>query len=299
MRYAIKKLLTCGLLLSAVHLTTPAKAVDLNSMDYIPAPDGTSIAAFYTTFTQRSTYQAIGGQEIKNGTSLDSSVEIFRFVHYMDIGGVTIAPQVLIPVGSLFDAKIGGQPIRSTWGVADLIFAAPVWLVNNQQAGTAFAITPYLFAPVGNYDFGRVLNMGENRWKFDLQAGLQQQFLKDFNWQLAGDVMWYGTNSDALTRGIGRLTQSQSYQFQTWISYSPPSDQTWRFAIGYSKLMGGAQRLDGILNGSATRADQIRFEVSKFVAPDWQILGMVQHDIAASGGFKEDFRGTIRILKLF
>jgi len=142
MKQSFKILSICGLVFSVFYLTTPAKAIDLNSMDYVPAPSGTSLAAFYTTFTQRSTYQAVGGPAIKSGTGLDSSVEIFRFVHYIDVGEITVAPQVLISVGSIFDTKIGGQPILLTRGVADLILAAPVWLVNNQQAGLNVVATP-------------------------------------------------------------------------------------------------------------------------------------------------------------
>lgn len=69
--------------------------------------------------------------------------------------------------------------------------------------------------------------------------------------------------------------------------------------MGYSKYWGGRQRIDGIENGQATKADQVRLEVSKFLTPSFQVQGLVQKDIDVQGGFKEDFRTTLRLLKLF
>lgn len=283
---------------TALGLAEPAMAVDVNSADYVPAPAGTSIAAFYTTYTTRGSYKAVGGSEITQDTNLESFVAMPRLIHYMDIGGITVAPQVLAPVGTLFNGKLGGASLKSTGGAADVILAAPIWFGNNAQSATYFAITPYLFVPVGSYKIGDPLNLGENRWKFDLQAGLAQGLSPDVLLQVTGDVMWYGTNSDAIGRGIGRLEQDNTYQLQTWLSYIPPSDKTWRVAVGYSKYWGGQQRLNGALTGAATESDQIRFELSKFVTPDFQILGQIQHDIAATGGFREDLRATIRLLKI-
>lgn len=293
------KALGAALSATAVVLMSslPSYAVDVNSTDYIPAPTGATVALSYTTFTTRSSFKPVGGAEIKDGTKLNSLVETLRFVHYMDVGGFTVAPQVLLPFGGLFDGKLGGAHLDSAKGMADPILAAPVWLLNDAEAGRYFAITPYLFVPLGAYDAGETLNLGENRWKFDMQAGYVHT-AGPFTLQLNGDVVWYGANKDAVARGSGRLTQDETYQFQGWLSYAPPSDSTLRVALGYSKLWGGEQKLDGVSNGSATKADQIRFEVSKFLTPDFQVLGLLQHDLDAKGSFREDLRATIRLLKV-
>ena len=82
--------------------TIPAHAVDLNSQDLIPAPAGTDAILAYFTYATRDSFTPTGGDEIKQGTGLDSFVSIFRYVHYMDVGGFTVAPQVLMPYGRLF-----------------------------------------------------------------------------------------------------------------------------------------------------------------------------------------------------
>ncbi|VTN08970.1 Protein involved in meta-pathway of phenol degradation [Raoultella terrigena] len=112
---------------------SPAHAVDLNSQDLIPAPAGTDAILGYFTYATRDSFTPTGGDEIKQGTGLDSFVSIFRYVHYMDVGGFTVAPQVLMPYGRLYNGSLGGARLDSASGLGDPILAAPVWLVNNPQ----------------------------------------------------------------------------------------------------------------------------------------------------------------------
>ncbi|XDF36143.1 transporter [Paracidovorax avenae] len=273
-----------------------AYAVDLDSQDLIPAPAGTNAVLGYLTYTDRDSFWSSGGSALREGTGLKSTVGIFRYVRYMDLGGFAFAPQVLLPYGRLYDGSLGGAPLESASGAGDPIFAAPVWLVN--QPGTTFAVVPYLFVPAGSYRAGRTLNLGENRWKANLQVGGTHQLGAGFGSQLSADVMWYGTNDEA-GAGSSRLRQQNSYQVQAWLTYTPPSDASWTFSTGYSGLRGGRQRLDGLDTGQATRADQLRLEVSKFITPTLQIQGLVQRDIKVRAGFKEDVRATLRVLKVF
>ncbi|MFG1347879.1 transporter [Xanthobacter autotrophicus DSM 431] len=275
---------------------TPAAAIDVNSSDYLPAAPGTNLLLFYSQYADRSEYVSSSGVVISADTGLSSYVNIFRYVHYFDVGGFTVAPQVLVPAGTLYDAKLGGVNLGSAAGFGDPIFAMPVWLVNNSATQTYVGLTPYLFVPLGQYDAGSPLNMGENRWKLDLQAGWYQGLGNGFALQLTADVTWYGVNNEA---GAGRqsLAQNNTYQIQAWLSYS--LSKTWSVAAGYAKLWGGTEYLDGIQTGSATERDQIRLELSTFVTPTFQVLGQVQRDFNTSGGFPEDFRGTVRVMQVF
>ncbi|WP_434115600.1 transporter [Paraburkholderia caffeinilytica] len=278
-------------------LEVPARAVDLNSQDLIPAPAGTNAMLGYFSYGDYGSFVSTNGTTYKDGTDLKSLVGIARYVRYMDIGGFIAAPQVLLPYGRLFDGSLGGAKLDSASGAGDPILALPVWFVNNPR--TTFAVVPYLYIPAGSYVPGRTLNVGENRWKFDLQVGGTQQLGHGFATQLSADVMWYGNNGDATGIGTGTLRQNNTYQFQGWLTYTPPADRTWTVAAGYSKYWGGVQYLDGVANGQATRVDQIRLEVSKFVTPTFQIQGLLEHDIKVNGGFKQDLYATLRLLKLF
>ncbi|NSZ19921.1 transporter (plasmid) [Agrobacterium vitis] len=276
-----------------------ALAVDLDALDLIPAPSGTNAILSYSTYTTRSSYVTNRGSKIKDGTGLDSYVGILRYVHYTDIAGFSFAPQVLLPYGSLYNGSLGGAALDSASGIGDPIFAAPLWLVNNKNSGTTFAIVPYLYVPIGSYEAGRSLNLGENRWKFDLQLGGTQALGNGFTVQASFDTMWYGRNSDATSDGVGRLEQDNTYQGQIWLSYSPPSNKSWTFAVGYSKYWGGVQTLDGVENGTATKSDQVRLQMAKFLTPTFQVQGLLQRDLRVEGGFKEDAHVTLRLMKLF
>lgn len=285
---------------AVAFMATPAAAADLNSTDYFPLPPGTNVFVSYTNFTTRNEFRLSPGGTSVRDSALDSNVEILRFIRYIDIVGFTVAPQVLLPFGGLYNGKLGGAALDYAAGLGPPILATPVWLVNNTDTRTFLAVTPYVFFPIGNYQAGETLNLGENRWKFNPQIGFVQETLdKTFLLQLSGDAVFYGSNNDATALGYGHLTQKDSYQFQAWLSYSPLVDQTWRVAVGYSQMWGGAQMLNGVRNGVATKSQQIRFEVSKFLAPDLQLLGEVSHDLAVSGGYKQDFVGLVRLAKLW
>lgn len=283
----------------SLGMGSSAWAVDLDALDLIPAPSGTNALLSYSTFTTRGSFVTRDGQTIKDDTGLDSYVGILRYVHYTDIGGLPFAPQVLLPYGRLSNGSLGGAALESASGIGDPILAAPLWLINNKDTGTTFAVVPYLFVPLGSYDAGDALNLGENRWKFDLQVGGTQALGNGFMVQASFEAMWYGRNSDAIADGVGRLEQDNTYQAQIWLSYTPPADKSWNFAIGYSKNWGGEQTLDGVANGNATQSDQARLQVAKFVTPTVQIQGLLQRDLRVEGGFKEDARATLRLLKLF
>ncbi len=272
-----------------------AHAIDVNASDYVPAPAGTNLFLWYNQYATRSEYISASGQKLSNDTGLDSYISILRYVHYFEIGGFTIAPQVLLPLGTMYDGRLGGVKMDSASGVGDPILATTVWLLNNKETETYLGIMPYLFLPMGQYDPQQGLNMGGNRWQLDLQAGWHQGLGNGFSFQLTGDVVWYGANNEA--PGGGRLTQDTTYQFQGWLNWA--FAPTWQASAGYARLWGGTEYLDGIATGNATRKDQARFELSKFITPTFQVLALVQRDFNTEGGFQEDFRGTLRLMQAF
>ncbi|MEP9348219.1 transporter [Xanthobacter sp. KR7-225] len=268
----------------------------MNSADYLPAAPGTNLFAYYAQYATRSEYVSTSGAATGNQTSLDSYVNLLRYVHFFEVAGFTGVVQTIVPVGTLYNGKIGGVNLGSTAGFGDPIFSPALWLVNNKATESYFAVAAFIFAPLGQYSADQALNMGENRWKLDLQAGYYQGLGNGFALELAADVIWYGANSQA-GDGDQTLTQDNSYQFQAWLSYA--FAPTWSAAVGWSKYWGGTEYLSGIPTGNATDKDQLRFEISKFITPTFQVLAHVQRDYNTSGGFPEDFRGTLRLVQIF
>ena len=119
-----------GGLLSLASATT-AGAVDLDAGDYDPAKPGTTLALVYLQHAERDELDS-GGKTVPGDNRLNTDVGIFRLVHYVSIAGLTVAPQILVPV--VKQRGLGDQAALGRHsGVGDIILAAPVWLVNRPR----------------------------------------------------------------------------------------------------------------------------------------------------------------------
>lgn len=273
-----------------------AHAIDVNASDYVPAPVGTNLLIFYSQYTTSNEYRMTIGNTIEGQMGLDTYVDTSRYVRYVDIFGLTSTLQVIVPVGTLYNARISGVSLDAAAGVADPILANGLWLLNDRSKGTYLGICQYLFIPVGQYDAGKSLNLGENRWKYDLQAGYYQDIGFNFAFQITGDVVFYGA-SDSTGTGMQRLTQDNTYKVQLWLSCRV--DPGWSVGVGYSQYFGGTEYLDGVITGNDTEKGQIRMEMSKFITPTFQALGELQRDVNATAGFPESLRAMVRLTQVF
>lgn len=281
---------------AAVFFASSAHAIDIDAGDYVPAPDGTNLALAYYQFATRDEFQLEGEAAVEAGTRLDSHVGIARFIHYTDVAGYRFAPQILIPGGKYANSRIAGADLNEPSGFADPILANIIWLVNQPDRQRYLGVTPFLWIPIGSYKEGKALNLGENRWKGALQIGYVEALGAGFTLDLIADATWYGDNDDA-GNGDQKLSQDESWQFQGWLRYAltPAS----HLALGYSKITGGEQSLDGVLTGQKTDQDQLRLTYANFVTPTLQLLGTAATDIQSEGGFREKLRLTARILAIF
>lgn len=279
------------LLLPAVS----AQAVDVGPDDYVPAPADTNALLLYYRHAESSRADLTTSARSDNsGLTADSG--ILRYIRYADIGGVRIAPQILVPVAALHETALNGAPLNQPSGLGDIILANVFWIKNDPANKRYVGITPYLWLPVGNYNAGDGLNIGENRWKANLQAGYDQGF--DNNWSVAvtADATWYGDNTEA---GTGRQTlkQDPSFQLQTWVRYDLTTET--RLAVGLSQTLGGKQTTDDNANGFKTEVTQARLSMSQMLTPSFQAQGILTTDLRVNGGFQEDYGAQLRLLKLF
>jgi len=278
----------------AMGVMADACAVDVDPGDYVPAPAGTTAALLYLQHSERDSYYTSGKRNAGNPL-LTSDVAIVRLVHYMTIGGYTVSPQVLLPFASLRGGR-DSSALGNENAQGDMILAAPVWLVNDSVKSTFFAVTPYLYLPTGAYSNSRSLNVGENRWKFDLQAGLAQQISGPWYLDLTGDVMVFGENSDYGSGG-GNLREKALYQLQSYLRYQ--FSPTTNAYAGLSRNWGGESRLNGVSNNDQTNQLKISFGASTFVGPKTQIMGSIGRDLSVDNGYKENFRVNLRLLHIF
>lgn len=289
---------TLGLLALALS-STKALAVDVNAGDYTALPAGTTVAAWYQQYSRADRFNADGAADSRHDTGLKSNISILRLIHFMDIGGMTVDPQILLPFGHVYDARIAGQSLGSASGLGDPILGATFWLVNQPAAGVSgryVGITPLVYLPWGRYDKHDALNLGENRFKGDLQLGWVEPLWGKVSMELYGDAVVYGDNDEA-GAGDQTLKQDPTYQLQGNLRYDFNPAQ--RMALGYSASTGGKQYLDGDYTGQKTEVQQVRAEFQQMVGRTVQLSAQLTRDIKVVGGFQEDVGVNLRALLLF
>lgn len=279
----------------ALALPLAASAVTVDAGDYTLLPAGTNLALLYAQHFDGSKLYA-DGRKLADDARLHADVGILRGVHYMDIGGLTVAPQFLLPFGKL---STGGDlaGVGSTNGVGDLILAATIHLMKDPEGKRAFAITPWLWLPTGHYDAERPLNpFGENRWKFALQAGWITPLSERLTLDLIGDGQIYGDNTRYGSTGA-TLKQHVSWEVQTHLRYALGAGTSVGGMLSYA--WGGETEIDGVAQGDRQRRTKALLSVAHFVSPSWQILGSVGRDLSVRTGVKEDSRFNLRLMKVF
>lgn len=282
----------CAMALAAA--SPGAHAVDVDAGDYTALPDGTNLAIVYYQHATRDALFA-DGDKVDVDAGLDSNVGILRGVHYMDVGGYIVDPQFLLPFGRL-EAKDDLSALGDADGMGDLILAATVWLVNDPKNSTYFGITPFLFLPTGDYDKKDALNLGENRWKFALQAGYITQIAPKLLLDVVADVTVYGDNDDFGPTGA-KLEQDPSIQLQGFLRYQ--MSDTWDLRAGISHTTGGKTEVDGVSQNDRLQTTKVSVGTGVFVTPTVQFIANYGRDVDVRQGFREDNRLNLRLLKVF
>ncbi|MDH4653696.1 transporter [Pseudomonas sp. BN606] len=278
----------------AAGFTPAAHALDVDAGDYTALPEGTNLGLLYYQHAERNALYA-NGHKAPIDAGLDSDVGILRGVHFMKLGDYIIDPQFLLPFGNL-RAKDDLKGLGSDSGTGDLILASTIWLVNDPAKRRYFGITPFIFAPTGSYDNDQPINLGENRWKFTLQAGYITGLTDKLTLDLVGDVTFFGDNDDYGPDSVTRK-QSELYQGQAFLRYN----FTERFDIraGISRTWGGENEVDGIDLNDEPDTSKYNIGASYFITPTTQVLATYGQDLSVENGFEEDNRINLRLLQVF
>lgn len=273
-----------------------AGAIDLLPFDYRPPPPGTNAFLAYYIHSSAEEFEPASGDTIEQGTSLDAHIAAFRLTRWEEIAGVPVAGQVILPFATVDNARLGGAQLNEPSGLLDPTLAAAFWPISQPEKKRWLAVANFLTFPLGNFDRGEAVTLGENRWRNDLQIGLTQGLPNNFSLDLTGDVIVYGDNDDG-GNGRQKLEQDPTFEAYAWLTYNFDPG-TWA-AIGYQGSFGGDQQLDGVDNGLATKFQQVRAGYGKFLTPGVQLIGTLGHDVTASGGFRRDYILQLRFLALF
>lgn len=271
-----------------------ALAIDVDAGDYTALPAGTNLGLLYYQYATADELYA-DGDKAPIDAGLDSQIGILRGIHFTEIGGYTVDPQFLLPFGKV-EGKDDTSALGDTSGIGDLILAATVWLVNEPESNTYFGITPFLYVPVGSYDRNDPLNLGENRWKYALQAGYITGLTSKITLDLIGDVTLYGKN-DELGASKATLEQDPLYQFQGFLRYN--INPQWDLRTGISHTFGGETQINDVNQNNELATTKMTIGTAWFANPGLQLIANYGRDLSVENGFKEQHRLNFRVLKAF
>lgn len=252
-----------GILLESVMLKTykaiafvlffiPAlsRAVDLQPNDVVaPTPDKTFVMLSYFGTENRTFY--------KNGTTvstpslqnpvLESNSIILRTARSYTALGMPAISFIQIPYTKL-EPSGSLSNLSGASGIGDITFATALWPYANRETRTYLGLAGYLTVPVGNYSNNQVLNLGENRYRLDLQLGFQTPIVGNLDGMIAFDTRWFGANiSCAALCGLQQnstLNQKPLSTLQLGPIYK--INQTFTVGASYFYVSGGSTTINDI-----------------------------------------------------
>ena len=209
-------LLSLSLSCAALTSTAQAAQVATDPGDYAPLPAGIDLGILYLQSFENDEFY-VNGQQVENGPTLSADIGLLRWVHYIELGGFIIDPQVILPFGQL-KLNAGGAEIEAS-GIGDPILGATIWLYNNPDTKQAVGVTGLVSVPLGSYDTEKgPVNLGENRTKFITQAAFITPISEQFSLHLVGEYTFFGDNDDFGASGITRK-QDDQYGYQVHLNY--------------------------------------------------------------------------------
>ncbi len=276
--------------------TQEALAVDVDPGEYEAAPPGTSLLIGYGIGNWNERFVTRSGSSVSD-SHVNTQIGILRPVHFVDIFGITADPQFFLVYGFANNGKLGGDDLDEAHGFGDVLLASTFWIINDQEKKRWFGITPFLWLPVGNYERGQVLNIGENRWRGAVQLGYVDHFAENWAVDFYFDATIYGDN-DSFGPSRETMKQDPSYQFQTWLRYYITPE--WNIAPGYSGTWGGYTRVRNEPDPKlSSEAQALRLATQYWFTPDLQMETQIRTDVWREGGFQNTFGLTFRLMKVF
>jgi hypothetical protein len=263
---------------------------DVLPTDYVAQKEGSTIITLYYFDSGFDGYY-FHENKVSNET-LYISTEVVRLSYATNLWGYTTA-LVGVVIGS--QAKVTDETSR---GFGDLRLGMTTWLINDSENKHYFAITPMISLPVGTYRPDETLNIGENRYKFTLNAGyinrLYQSNLGELFSESTLEFAFYGDNSNYDSGK--KMEQDYSYAFTSYVRYKP----FFRFGlfVGYQFNRGGDKILDGILQNNKTNNERFMLG-TEVIVNRTQIMFRYTQDTKIDNGFIMDRQFMARFLWAF
>lgn len=284
-------------------------AIDLQPNDIVaPLPGKNHVMVSYLN-TDNNTYYLNGSmppatRQYASLRSPDISTQsaILRVATSYAVGDLPAISYVQLPYGTIKPSgslnlfpTTGGAIISSDTGIGDLTLATAVWPYSNRETRQYFGIAGYFSVPTGSYNSQRIANMGENRYKSDLQMGYQQPIIENLDGMIAVDTMWFGGNSSCAASCLSTIQTTLNQKPLTTTQLGPiyKFNQTYTLGASYFYVAGGATTVGDTYKNNVVNTQ--RFLISGLAYyPFGRISLQYGRDMEIKNGFVETRRFAVR-----
>lgn len=284
------------ILISFLILATslPILATDVDLGEYESMPAGTNaFLAYYKTIHHKEAY--VEGRKVLDDADLVIDAAVLRFAAFRDFKGARVVPQAILPIASYRTAG-DYSVLGDVSGIGDLLVPMPVFLINKPDKREYLALNPIFHVPIGDYDNDKLINIGENRWKYELQLGYIRPLGEKWNLDATFGATFFGENDDLGPESL-TLKQDPEYKGQFYLNYL--ADARTRYGVGLVQVEGGETKISGIPQNDENSTTRFALSYAKtFTATD-QILISVGRDLSRENGAKEEGRLIIRFMHLY
>jgi len=227
-------------------------AQDIEPRAYSNAPVGVNFLIGGYAYTQGGI--ATDGSLPLTDPHLHTSNAVVGFAHAFDLFGLSAKFDAIVPYTWLSGTAqyLGASVQRKVDGFTDPSFRLSV----NFYGAPALSLPEYaryhqdliigaslrVFAPWGQYDASRVVNIGTNRWAFKPELGISKA-IDPWTLEITAGAMFFTDNDNFF--GGNRRSQDPLYSFQGHAIYSFRSG-IWA-SVDATYFAGGRTTLNGVL----------------------------------------------------
>jgi hypothetical protein len=291
-----------GLFLFTLLMPFMALAIDLQPNDIVAPPPNKNyltISYFSTENTTLYNNGSVVSAAPYASPVVNTQSAILRGTRTYSMGELPAASFIQLPYGNI-DPAGSLSNVPGYTGIGDLTIATAIWPYHNKITRTYFGLAGYLFLPTGGYSSQGLFNMGENRFRTNLQMGFQTPIAQSLDGMIAIDTTWYGGNSQcAALCGLnanGSLTQKPLTTTQLGPIYRINS--TFTVAASYLYVTGGASTINNNYLNNVVNTQRVLLSGQAHTSIGRFSL-QYGRDLAIKNGFIQNHLLALRLLKEF
>ena len=257
------------------------KASALYPQSYIPAPADKHFYLLYYNYIETDG-QYSNGSKLTNDTKATTHLVLFRYAYYFDWHDKRFVVNFGIPTGkaTLEGTAIGNKQESS--GLADPFVNAGFFFVNQPENKLWWAVSEYIYFPMGDYDKTRKINLGENRLKAITELGVVKGW-DNYFLNASANITLYGDNTESGTSNA-TLKQEPLLGFEAHITRILTANH--QLSFGGLWQWRGETQLNGVDKNDDKKKSSLQLSYDYKIAKNQKLAMFYKKDIEVENGFK-------------